>query len=89
MMWIEEVGGGERAHKLKLLIVLNSFLQGQDITDEKAVLYYQAIHGMVDKVSFVLIGCILIGTALIISALVITSIVSISVLLISIFKLSV
>ena len=48
-----------------------------DITDEKAVLYYQAIHGLVDKASIALIGCILVGTALIILALVIASVVSI------------
>lgn len=48
--------------------------EGQEITDEKAVLYYQAIHGLTDKINYVLIACILIGTALIIAALVLTSI---------------
>ena len=50
--------------------------QGQEITDEKAVLYYAAIHGLVDKANCVLIGCILLGTGLIIVALILTSIVS-------------
>lgn len=52
------------------------FSKGQDITDEKAVLYYQAIHGLTEKASYVLIAFILIGTILIIVALILTSIVS-------------
>jgi len=48
--------------------------EAQEITDQKAILYYDAIHGLVNKASYVLIGLMIIGTLLVIAALIMTSI---------------
>jgi len=58
-------------HKNKDTVVPIMWIEeGQDITDEKAVLYYAAIHGMVDKATIALQACIVIGIVLIVASLV-------------------